>query len=529
METIGADSTLFYIDKVFKSERPIDLAFAYTAKRQILFLTGVKYSDVDYLNKINFNLKKVANESVFYNETAKIYNINANTFFNRKNNTRALEYYFKALEYATLANDIKLIIKIKSNIVTIKGDKGLEKEAIKDLLVLRKLLFSNKSYYSNEDFEKQLFLNNINLGIYYANLYHKEVNKEYYNSSKHYLQNALKSSKEEDVNKAMIYKNMGVLNTYSNKIDTSVMFYKKALNIYQKNNYINEVYYLKKNIAIDYYDSGRKDLAKPIFIENVKNYDPKLIPDDYYLYNLLYLSKIYDDEKQQDSMAYYSKSFFELYDKKSNQEKYEFVEVLSKIKENDVGKLKSKVIDLEKKQRNITWIYALFLIGVVLILTLIINKQNKLRKINEKKIEGLIESVKEKIKQPSENKINLGKITNQKEQEIIAQLIKLEKTNYFLRKDFDRYSVARKIDSNTTYLSQAINSYKKMTFNEYTNDLRINYVLKALLEDSKLRGYTMQAIAESIGYKNGISFSKIFKEKTGITPYQYIERINKGL
>lgn len=141
----------------------------------------------------------------------------------------------------------------------------------------------------------------------------------------------------------------------------------------------------------------------------------------------------------------------------------------------------------------------------------------------------MIENVKEKIKQPSENQINLGKITNQKEQEIIAQLIKLEKANYFLRKDFDRYSVARKIDSNTTYLSQAINSYKKMTFNEYTNDLRINYVLKALLEDSKLRGYTMQAIAESIGYKNGISFSKIFKEKTGITPYQYIERINKGL
>lgn len=529
MEAIGTDSTLWYVEKIFLSKHPIDQAFAYTAKRQILFLTGVKYSDVDYLKKIDFNLKKVDKKKDFYEEIAKIYNINANTFFNKKNSAKALEYYLKGLEYAVLINDVKLIIKIKSNIVTIKGDNGLEKEAIQDLLDLRELLISHKKQYSKEDYEKQFFLNNLNLGVYYSNLYRKEPNEDYYNQSKNYLDLALDYSKQEDINKAIVYKNIGVLNTHSNQLDSSIAYYNKAIKIYKQHNLINEVYYLRKNCAIDYYDSGRKDLAKPIFIKNVKEYDSNLIPDDYYLYNLLYLSKIYEDEKQQDSMAFYSKSFFELYDKKNHQEKFEFVEVLSKIKENDLVKLKTNVVELEKRYTVITIIYFLLLVVVIAILSLIIKKQIRLRKQNEKKIEELIDNVKEKIKRPSDNQINFGKITNQKEQEIIAQLIKLEKANYFLRKDFDRYTVARKIDSNTTYLSQVINSYKNMTFNEYTNDLRINYVLKALLEDSKLRGYTIQAIAESIGYKNGISFSKIFRKKTGITPYQYIERINKGL
>lgn len=528
MEKIGSDSTLYYTEKIFSSKQPINLAFAYTAKRQILFLTGKEYNDTDYINKINFYLKEVPNERKYFVEIAKIYNINANTFFNKKSNKQALNYYFKALDYAYRCNDIKLIVKIKSNIVVIKGDNDLEKEAIIDLISLRDLLISNKTLYLKEEFEKQLFLNNINLGVYYSKLYKKENNKVNYNKSEHYLNLALNSVNEENINKAIVYKNLGSLKTISNENNQSIVYYKKALEIYKKNNFINEVYYIKKNIAIDYYNLGKKNLAKPIFLENVKQYDPKLIPEDYYLYNLLYLSKIYEDEKKQDSMAYFSKAFFESYNKKTNKGKLEFVEVLSKIKENDIKKLKNNVNDLNNKQGLVGMIYLVVLISIISIMTILVIKQIKLRKRTEKKIEDLIESIKKKNNNQNDNQVNLNIIKDIKEKEILSKLIKLENTNYFLRSDFDRYNVAKKIDSNTTYLSLVINNYKKMTFNEYTNDLRINYVLKALLEDSKLRGYTMQAIAESIGYKNGISFSKIFKEKTGITPYQFIEKINKG-
>ena len=66
-----------------------------------------------------------------------------------------------------------------------------------------------------------------------------------------------------------------------------------------------------------------------------------------------------------------------------------------------------------------------------------------------------------------------------------------------------------------------------MTFNDYTNELRINYILDELIENKKLQNYTIQSLAEVVGYKSGVSFSKIFKQKTGLSPYLFIEKLKK--
>ena len=57
--------------------------------------------------------------------------------------------------------------------------------------------------------------------------------------------------------------------------------------------------------------------------------------------------------------------------------------------------------------------------------------------------------------------------------------------------------------------------------------LRIDYVLKELKENKKLRSYTIQAIAEEIGFKKAESFSKAFKKRTGLNPSFYIKQIKK--
>ncbi|WGH77097.1 helix-turn-helix domain-containing protein [Tenacibaculum tangerinum] len=81
--------------------------------------------------------------------------------------------------------------------------------------------------------------------------------------------------------------------------------------------------------------------------------------------------------------------------------------------------------------------------------------------------------------------------------------------------------------TNTTYLSKGIKEWKQMSFSEYTNELRINYIISRLSEERKIRAYTTQAIGEIGGYKNAKSFIRIFKNYTGITPYQFIEKISK--
>ena len=111
--------------------------------------------------------------------------------------------------------------------------------------------------------------------------------------------------------------------------------------------------------------------------------------------------------------------------------------------------------------------------------------------------------------------------------EILEKLIKLEEKRQFLRQDFTLHNVAKKLKTNTAYLSKIINSELGKSFSTYANELRINYIILELKNNAKLRSYSINAIAEEIGYKSPESFTKYFKAATGISPSVYIKKINE--
>ena len=111
--------------------------------------------------------------------------------------------------------------------------------------------------------------------------------------------------------------------------------------------------------------------------------------------------------------------------------------------------------------------------------------------------------------------------------EILEKLIKLEEKKQFLRQDFTLHNVAKKLKTNTAYLSKIINSELGKSFSTYANELRINYIILELKNNAKLRSYSINAIAEEIGYKSPESFTKYFKAATGISPSVYIKKINE--
>jgi YesN/AraC family two-component response regulator len=55
-------------------------------------------------------------------------------------------------------------------------------------------------------------------------------------------------------------------------------------------------------------------------------------------------------------------------------------------------------------------------------------------------------------------------------------------------------------------------------------DLRINYLIQKLDENPILRKHSIEALADSIGYKNASSFTRIFKNYTGISPSKYFKQ-----
>ena len=164
---------------------------------------------------------------------------------------------------------------------------------------------------------------------------------------------------------------------------------------------------------------------------------------------------------------------------------------------------------------------------VVILIGLFIFYKKKQRS-NTLKFELLLKELATKEAHKSSANIENPKFTlsDEKAAEILTILEKFESDLSFLDKKYNLATLAKKCSTNSNYLSKVINQYKEKTFSEYMNFLRIEYALKSLKEDKKLRSYTIQSIAEEVGFNKAESFSKAFKKRTGINPSFYIKNLN---
>lgn len=110
-------------------------------------------------------------------------------------------------------------------------------------------------------------------------------------------------------------------------------------------------------------------------------------------------------------------------------------------------------------------------------------------------------------------------------EKLAVGLKKLEQKEAFLDPNFKLAYVAKKLNTNTAYLSQYFNQVMQKSFSEYTQELRIHYVLQKLAEAPYFRKYTLQAIAEEVGYKDANTLVRVFKKQTGLSPNYYIEKL----
>lgn len=141
-------------------------------------------------------------------------------------------------------------------------------------------------------------------------------------------------------------------------------------------------------------------------------------------------------------------------------------------------------------------------------------KESRITEIKNESIEKIEEQQKQIMDEELIEKIALG-------------LKKLESKDAFLDPNFKLAFVAKKLNTNTAYLSQYFNQVIQKTFSEYTQELRIQYVLQKLNDAPYFRKYTLQAIAEEVGYKDANTFVRVFKKQTGLSPNYYIEKLEK--
>ena len=107
---------------------------------------------------------------------------------------------------------------------------------------------------------------------------------------------------------------------------------------------------------------------------------------------------------------------------------------------------------------------------------------------------------------------------------ILENLKAFEKERGFLHPKITLYEFAKKLQTNTKYLSKVINTYKLKSFRNYINDLRIQYSIERLKKHTNYRNYTVQAMAKEAGFSNRESFSKAFQRKTGATVSDFLKQ-----
>lgn len=83
--------------------------------------------------------------------------------------------------------------------------------------------------------------------------------------------------------------------------------------------------------------------------------------------------------------------------------------------------------------------------------------------------------------------------------------------------------LSKRVNSNTNYVSDAINTITKSNFRTYINKKRIAHS-KALMENKDLG---IEEIALSSGFNSITQFYRVFKQMTGLTPKQYLDYVRE--
>lgn len=455
----------------------------------------------------------------------------------------AFELFEQAL-IMSKSNDFELAIdRIKTNIALIKVKIGESEEAIG--------ILENVYYKRKQDKDEDLkFVRKSLIEAY--------LKSGRFEESNNLIKEGENEARESENIEFLYYMGRLQANSYflskefelaKEKIDESRLFAKQLKN----DEFLNEINYLHSKVLFeekDYLNS--KNLVRSILDNNsVKTQDQ--------------LSKYYlllaDVFKRVDSFDL-SSQYFEKHIKEE--------EAISKKKILALERIHNIAINeevLEKqKQKQTKWFWIIICVVLLfLVVTLFLFFKNKSR-INQKRFDDLmlrvntIEAKKarnrdekdgrdEKEQVLEERKINLSQniednvleviestlsnadsgyvINDKKVEEILVKLQTLEDKMYFLRQDCTQHNMAKKLKTNTSYLSKIINTHLDKTFSAYINELRINYAIIELKNNTRLRSYSVRAIAQELGYKNADAFSKYFKEATGISPFVYIKKIQE--
>lgn len=109
-------------------------------------------------------------------------------------------------------------------------------------------------------------------------------------------------------------------------------------------------------------------------------------------------------------------------------------------------------------------------------------------------------------------------LSNDLSQEIVRLI---SSRQLYKKQDLKVTDIAALLNTNRTYVYQAINVDLNVSFSDLINHYRVDNA-KKMLSESKAGKLDMQEIIEESGFQSESSFYRIFKKVTGMTPNQWV-------
>ncbi len=483
-------------------------------------------SSESYLGNMHESLKYIDSTIVYSKKTKnnqlyiKALSQKGKIYYTFGKYDKAITYYLKFDSIATATKNIRYLIYANQGIGSVKNIMGDHKGAVE-------LFLKNKEIIAPIVAEKKYHTLYLNTLIALCSAY------TYYDLDKasDCLAALKKLSKEQNDMEALSYSY-----TLQGIIHYKRKEYDKGLAILATSDSMVSSLNIKRNLYPIYRFRGKTYFEKKMFPEAIADFEAiKTLQKEIEFDDLEYrevLSLLANSYEQIDS----TKKALENY---RLAHKFSYTDTIKKtirytsLLEYNKKTLESKMETLqikssEKERQNTSlWFASAGLLVAFLILFWRYKKQQRVNKLKFDEVMQKLAAETEKT-EPLETSEKY-QISDEKITKILEGLEKFEKSEVFLKQNTSLVTVAKKLNTNTTYLSQIVNEQKGMSFKNYITELRINYVLHKLKDDKVMRSYTVKAIAKEVGFKSEGAFSRAFKKQTGIFPSFFIKNITSIL
>ena len=478
--------------------------------------TALKY--IDSLQVISKNL----NDDRY---PARIFLLKGFSYYNDDNLKLALENFITALKYAKEKNNKRQIAIADLQIAYLNGYIGKPQEAIKVL----EYYYKHSEYLTDQDMQHI----QINLAGVYLDINKNEKAIQLIEKG---LKYNLEDNKEARYNRYLSLR--GLYNLKIKKYSDAISDLENCNKYFLANKLDFDASYAMLYLGQAYGESQNKDKAAEYYIkidsiiQKTNNTFPEL--RDVYSYLIDYYKEKKDKEKQ----LFYMERLLSINSVLDSQFRHISQELPKKYDTPKLLAEKEEIIKGLKNKRYLSYTTIGMLCLMLIIFTILFIVTKRKEKEYKKIAQELVKSVGEKdhsAKDHVDDEIVIvqevfdsekNKVPDEIVEHILQELKTFEEKEQYLKKGIVVGSLAKKFKTNSSYLSNVVNTYKGKSFSNYLNDLRIDYALIRLLNDKKLRSYKFSVIAGELGYNNEQAFANAFKRRTGTTLTTYLKEID---